>query len=136
MATFYQTPSTQQGLLTDISFSLALSDLGDPLEVLCNYIDFESFRSTIETTLKQARDKRGKTSRAGRPRKAPLFMFKVLFLQRLYGLSDQQTELMILERLSFQRFLGITDPKDCSRQEYHLAVQGTLYEIRLNAEAF
>lgn len=112
MATFYQTPSTQQGLFTDIAFSQALSDLDDPLETLQSYIDFESFRSTIETALKQAKQDKRKTNRAGRPSKDPVFMFKVLFLQRLYGLSDPQTEFMILDRFSFQRFLGITDPKD------------------------
>lgn len=112
MATFYQTPSTQQGLFADISFNQALSDLGDPLEALVHYIDFETFRPTIETTLKQTKDSQKKTSRAGRPSKDPLFMFKVLFLQRLYGLSDQQAEFMILDRLSFQRFLAITDPED------------------------
>lgn len=112
MATFYQTPSTQQGLFADISFNQALSELGDPLEALGRYIDFETFRPTIELTLKKAKDNQGKSSRAGRPSKDPVFMFKVLFLQRLYGLSDQQTEFMILDRLSFQRFLGITDPED------------------------
>ena len=112
MATFYQTPSTQQGLFADISFSQALSDLGDPLEVLQKYIDFETFRSTIESAFKQSKSGQSKASQAGRPRKDPLFMFKVLFLQRLYGLSDPQTQYMILDRISFQRFLGILDPDD------------------------
>ena len=34
-------------------------------------------------------------------------MFKVLILQSLYTLSDDQTEFQIRDRLSFQRFLGI-----------------------------
>jgi IS5 family transposase len=33
-------------------------------------------------------------------------MFKVLILQRLYNLSDAQMQYQILDRLSFQRFLG------------------------------
>jgi IS5 family transposase len=34
-------------------------------------------------------------------------MFKVLVLQSLYGLADEQTEFQIRDRLSFMRFLGI-----------------------------
>jgi len=33
-------------------------------------------------------------------------MFKVLILQRLYGISDAQAEYQIKDRLSFMRFLG------------------------------
>lgn len=35
-------------------------------------------------------------------------MFKVLVLQRYYNLSDEQTEYQINDRLSFQKFLGLT----------------------------
>ena len=34
-------------------------------------------------------------------------MFKILVLQRLYNLSDDQTEYKINDRMSFMRFLGI-----------------------------
>jgi len=34
-------------------------------------------------------------------------MFKVLVLQALYNLSDEQTEFMIRDRLSFMRFLAL-----------------------------
>jgi IS5 family transposase len=37
-----------------------------------------------------------------------VLMVKILILQRTFGLSDAQTELQILDRFSFQRFLGIT----------------------------
>ena len=86
MTTFYQVPSTQQGLFADISFQQALDQLGDPLQAVQQYIDFESFRPTIETVLQQAKRKQGKDSRAGRPAMDPVLMFKVLFLQRLYGM--------------------------------------------------
>lgn len=112
MGAFYQVPSNQQGLFADISFQQAPDQLGDPLQAVQQYIDFESFRPTIETVLQQAKRKQGKDSRASRPAMDPVLMFKVLFLQRLYGLSDSQTEFMILDRNSFQRFLGIVNPKD------------------------
>lgn len=34
-------------------------------------------------------------------------MFKVLVLQRLYNLSDHQMQFQLLDRLGFQRFLGL-----------------------------
>ncbi|MCX7715272.1 MAG: transposase [Clostridia bacterium] len=35
-------------------------------------------------------------------------MFKILIVQRFYSLSDEQTEYKIKDRLSFQKFLGLT----------------------------
>lgn len=48
----------------------------------------------------------------GRPSHPPLVMFKTLLLQQWYGLSDPGLEEAICDRLSFQRFLGLslTDP--------------------------
>jgi IS5 family transposase len=37
-----------------------------------------------------------------------LLMFKVLLLQSWYGLSDQETENALLDRISFSRFVGIS----------------------------
>jgi IS5 family transposase len=48
----------------------------------------------------------------GRPSHPPLVMFKALLLQQWYSLSDPGLEEAICDRLSFQRFLGLslTDP--------------------------
>lgn len=48
----------------------------------------------------------------GRPSHPPLMMFKALLLQQWYSLSDPGLEEAICDRLSFQRFLGLslTDP--------------------------
>ena len=43
-------------------------------------------------------------------------MFKVLFLQRLYGLSDPQIEYQIKDRTSFRDFLGIRSVDDVPDQ--------------------
>ena len=43
----------------------------------------------------------------GRPAYPRLFLYKILVLQRLYQLSDEATQFQILDRLSFQRFLGL-----------------------------
>jgi IS5 family transposase len=44
----------------------------------------------------------------GRPPYDAVLMFKILILQSLYTLSDDQTEYQIKDRLSFMRFLGLT----------------------------
>lgn len=44
----------------------------------------------------------------GRPHYDYIMMFKVLVLQTLANLSDDQTELLILDRLTYRDFLGIT----------------------------
>jgi len=80
----------------------ALSEIGDPLERLAAVIDFEPFRYRLEKALK-----RSDGSKGGRPAYDCVMMFKILVLQALYGLSDDQAEFMIGDRLSFMRFLGL-----------------------------
>jgi len=80
----------------------ALSKRGDPLERLAAVVDFELFRADLEGAL--ARSDR---SKGGRPPMDAVMMFKVLVLQALYGLADEQTEFQIRDRLSFMRFLGL-----------------------------
>jgi transposase len=80
----------------------ALSAAGDPLERLAQVVDFEVFRTDLETVL--ARSDR---SKGGRPPYDPVLMFKVLVLQRLYTLSDDQSEYQLKDRLSFMRFVGL-----------------------------
>ncbi len=36
-----------------------------------------------------------------------VLMFKILILQRLYNLSDEQMEYQLVDRLSFKRFTGL-----------------------------
>jgi len=44
----------------------------------------------------------------GRPGYLPLAMFKALLLQSRYGLSDAELEAELLDRLSFNRFVGLS----------------------------
>ena len=37
----------------------------------------------------------------------PIMMLKILFLQVLYNLSDEQMEFQLLDRRSFQEFIGV-----------------------------
>jgi len=47
-----------------------------------------------------------KTSKRGRPTIPIIYMIKILFLQFLYNLSDPALEDAMIDRLSFQRFVG------------------------------
>jgi IS5 family transposase len=46
-------------------------------------------------------------SKGGRPAYDPVMMFRIMVLQALYALSDDQAEFQIQDRLSFMRFLGL-----------------------------
>jgi hypothetical protein len=67
-----------------------------PLQRLDAVIDWEMFREPIEAAFRITPKGPG-----GRPPYDRLMMFKILILQRYYNLSDEQTELQILDRLSF-----------------------------------
>lgn len=79
-----------------------LSKLGDSLEKL-EIIDFEAFRPLLERAFQKERK-----SNAGRPPFDVVMMSKILILQRLFNLSDDQTEYQITDRMSFQRFIGLS----------------------------
>ena len=65
----------------------ALSRAGDPLEGLRTMVPWETFRKPLKKTLQRKDRKLG-----GRPPFEDVLMFKVLVLQALYNLSDDQTE--------------------------------------------
>lgn len=92
-----------KGLFESETSKERLHEIGNPLEVLSTLIDFEMFRPTLESSLFSDERK----SNAGRPPIDCVLMFKILFLQRYYGLSDRQIEYQIVDRTSFRKFLGI-----------------------------
>jgi len=79
-----------------------ISNLGDPLEKLNGYINWEDFKSSLESVFKNENPEKG-----GRPRFDVVMMFKILVLQQMNDLADDKMEFMIKDRLSFQRFLGL-----------------------------
>src|SRR3954454_14666037 len=92
----------QPGLFDAEARLRALSAAGDPLERLRFVIDFELFRIDLEAALVRA-----DRSRGGRPPYDAVLMFRILVLQMLYTLSDDQTEYQLRDRLSFMRFVGV-----------------------------
>ena len=79
-----------------------LSAKGDALERLSRIVDFELFRPDLARAVP-----RSDGSKGGRPPFDLVFMFKVLVLQASHSLSDERTEFLIKDRLSFMRFLGL-----------------------------
>jgi hypothetical protein len=83
----------------------AITAKGDPLEMIARVVPFESFRAEIEAAvLRPASEKK---SPAGRKPIDAMVMFRMLVLQSLYNLSDEQIEYQVRDRLSFTRFLGL-----------------------------
>ena len=83
----------------------ALSAKGDPLETIKTTVPWETFRADIEAVTETKPEER--KSNAGRKPYDAILKFKIVVLQSLYNLSDEQTEFMIRDRLSFMRFLDL-----------------------------
>jgi len=83
----------------------ALSKQGDPLEVIARLVPWEDFRAEIEAVVLTADG--DKKSSAGRKPIDALVMFRMLVMQSLYNLSDEQAEYQARDRLSFTRFLAL-----------------------------
>jgi IS5 family transposase len=83
----------------------ALSAKGDPLEAIDRLVPWESFRAEIEAVMLTPDEL--KKSSAGRKPFDAILMFRMLVLQALNNLSDEQVEYQVRDRLSFSRFLGL-----------------------------
>src|SRR3974390_378605 len=92
----------QRGLFDVDDRLKRLSDLGDQLEAFRAAVDFEVFRDELNKALAYSDNAQG-----GRPPFDPVMMFKVLVIQAANNLSDERTEFLINDRLSFMRFLGL-----------------------------
>ena len=101
MATYKQTGN--KGLFDEQETYQKLIEKGNPLELISRVVDFEIFRSTIESKLLNT----DKKNNAGAKPYDVVMMFKIMILQRYYGLGDTQIEYQILDRLSFKKFLGL-----------------------------
>ena len=80
-----------------------LSKMGDPLEKVAGAGGFEIFRPTLDTAIPREKGDKG-----GRPPMDNMLMFKIMLLQEWYHIADDMTEYLINDRLSFQRFLGLS----------------------------
>lgn len=106
----------------DLQYRLEdISKIGDPLVELDRVIEWERFAPILRAARAKDCESRGVAGRAGRKPFPLLLMFKVLVLQGLNNLSDDQTEYMIKDRLSYMRFLGLSmeDPVPDAKTIWH-----------------
>ena len=79
-----------------VSLSYArVQKLGDKLEGISELIDWDKFRELLV-----------RNQGVGRPSYDPVLMIKMMVLQSWYGISDEELEYQVADRISFQKFLG------------------------------
>jgi IS5 family transposase len=93
----------QKGFFDESERLAELSKIGDPLEKLNKYMQWENFREVLTNAF--SKEPKGP---GGRPPFDYVMMYKILILQKLYNMSDDITEYQIKDRLSFQRYLGLS----------------------------
>ena len=74
-----------------------MSEKGDPLEAIASLVPWESFRADIEAVVLTPEAER--KSKAGRKPFDAILMFRMLILQSLYNLSDEQIEYQVREMI-------------------------------------
>ena len=90
-------------LFDDHFSSDKLTEIGNPLGMISKVIDFEIFRALLESKLLNS----NKKNNAGAKPYDVVMMFKIIILQRYYGLGDKQVEYQIIDRTSFKNFLDL-----------------------------
>ena len=70
------------------------------LSQISDLIDWRPIRQILEEMYDN------KSEKGGRPNCDVILMFKILILQRWYGLSDLEVERQMADRISFMAFLG------------------------------
>jgi transposase, IS5 family len=94
----------QRELFEELDRLQELTALGDPLIILNEKIDWESFRKLLQKIRPEKNPQNVRN--AGRKPFDEVLMFKVIILQRLYNLSDDQMEFQLKDRRSFERFVS------------------------------
>ncbi len=90
---------------------IALSEKGDPLEVIEAVVPWESFRAEIEAAV--CTNRTGRKSNAGRKAYDAILKFKMLILASLYNLSDEQLEYQVRDRFRSCGFWGSASRPQC-----------------------
>ena len=96
-------PFGDAGLFDEFMQNLDVAAFETPLLRVGKLVEWGLFEPEIlASTLKAPK------APGGRPRFAPMLMFKVLVLQSLHGLADDAVSFQITDRHSFRAFLGLT----------------------------
>jgi IS5 family transposase len=97
-------PFGEAGLFDEFLQNLDVAAFETPLLRVGKIVRWEQFEPELQAAVLPAPPK----GPGGRPRFAPLLMFKVLVLQSLHGLADDAVSFQITDRNSFRAFLGLT----------------------------
>jgi len=97
-------PFGEAGLFDEFLQNLDVAAFETPLLRVGKIVRWEQFEPELHAAVRPAPPK----GPGGRPRFAPLLMFKVLVLQSLHGLADDAVSYQITDRNSFRAFLGLT----------------------------
>ena len=108
-----------------------VQSMGDVLNQINSIMNWEIFIPVLER-IPMAEAK----GPGGGPGFHPMFMFKVLVLQSLFGLSDEQTQYQILDRRSFHDFLDITEADTVPDQNTIREFREKLTRAQLHDELF
>ena len=92
----------QRGFWDEQQRVTKLQDKKPVLKRLADSIPWESFRSLLDKGYEHERK-----SNADRKRIEPLILFKMLVLQQLFNLSDEELEFQVNDRRSFEEFVGL-----------------------------
>ena len=98
----FTTTVGQRGFWDEQQRVTKLQDKKPVLKSLANSIPWESFRPLLDEGYEHERK-----SNAGRKRIDPLILFKMLVLQQLFNLSDEELEFQVNDRRSFEEFVGL-----------------------------
>ena len=80
-----------------------IDHLGDPLASIDACIDFQALARAVDEAAP-----RGVSTKGDRPAYPTETLVRILVLKRLNNLSDERMEFLLLDRLSYQRFCGLT----------------------------
>lgn len=124
-------PPAALGLLDAQQRLEQIRGMGDPLAALDAVMDWAIFIPVLGR-IPRAEPK----APGGRPAYAPLLLFKILVLQSLYGLSGEQAQFQILDRRSFQQFLGLREADLVPDQNTLREFRAKLTQAELFSELF
>ena len=93
---------SQRGLREEEQCIKKLQDTKPALILLSTQIPWNTFLPLVERGFSQDRK-----SNAGRKRIDPLILFRILALQQLFDLSDEELDFQVNDRRSFEDFIGI-----------------------------
>lgn len=80
---------------TSLSYK-RIEKLGDRLEPISKMVNWEEFRKFFKE----------EDNKIGRPAYDTILMLKMIVIQSWYGISDEELEYQVADRISFQKFLG------------------------------